>query len=89
VHSEVDFTADVQDFHSQLEPHEKHAVKNALLAIAQIEVSVKTFWGNLYIIFQSLNLMVWELLLQNANSVTRKHIPDYWKFWDITMSSLT
>lgn len=48
VHSEVDFTADVQDFHSQLEPHEKNAVKNALLAIAQIEVSVKTFWGNLY-----------------------------------------
>jgi len=48
VHSEVDFTADVQDFHSQLEPHEKNAVKNALLAIAQIEVNVKTFWGNLY-----------------------------------------
>ncbi|RQP10091.1 MAG: ribonucleotide reductase [Chryseobacterium sp.] len=48
VHSEVDFTADIQDFHSQLEPHEKNAVKNALLAIAQIEVSVKTFWGNLY-----------------------------------------
>ncbi len=48
VHSEVDFTADVQDFHSQLQPHEKNAVKNALLAIAQIEVNVKTFWGNLY-----------------------------------------
>lgn len=48
VHSEVDFTADVQDFHSQLAPHEKNAVKNSLLAIAQIEVSVKTFWGNLY-----------------------------------------
>lgn len=48
VHSEVDFTADVQDFHSQLRPHEKMAVKHALLAIAQIEVSVKTFWGNLY-----------------------------------------
>ncbi|MDO5615127.1 MAG: ribonucleotide-diphosphate reductase subunit beta [Cruoricaptor ignavus] len=48
VHSEVDFTADVQDFHSQLQPHEKLAVKHALLAIAQIEVSVKTFWGNLY-----------------------------------------
>ena len=48
VHSEVDFTADVQDFHSQLEPHEKVAVKHALLAIAQIDVSVKTFWGNLY-----------------------------------------
>lgn len=48
VHSEIDFTADVQDFHSQLQPHEQNAVKNALLAIAQIEVSVKTFWGNLY-----------------------------------------
>lgn len=48
VHSEIDFTADIQDFHSQLEPHEKKAIKNALLAIAQIEVSVKTFWGNLY-----------------------------------------
>ena len=48
VHSEVDFTADVQDFHSQLEPHEKNAIKHALLAIAQIEVNVKTFWGNLY-----------------------------------------
>ncbi|WIC41340.1 ribonucleoside-diphosphate reductase subunit beta [Chryseobacterium phage MA9V-1] len=51
VHSEVDFTADVQDFHSQLEPFEQNAVKNALLAIAQIEVSVKTFWGNLYNLF--------------------------------------
>ncbi|MFW2136949.1 ribonucleotide-diphosphate reductase subunit beta [Chryseobacterium sp. TY4] len=48
VHSEVDFTADIQDFHSQLATHEKIAVKHALLAIAQIEVSVKTFWGNLY-----------------------------------------
>lgn len=48
VHSEVDFTADVQDFHSQLDEREKNAVKNALLAIAQIEVSVKTFWGNLF-----------------------------------------
>lgn len=48
VHSEVDFTADIQDFQSQLEPHEKNAIKNSLLAIAQIEVSVKTFWGNLY-----------------------------------------
>lgn len=48
VHSEIDFTADVQDFKSQMAPHERNAVKHALLAIAQIEVSVKTFWGNLY-----------------------------------------
>lgn len=49
VHSEVDFTADIQDFHSQLDVHEKNAIKHSLLAIAQIEVSVKTFWGNLYL----------------------------------------
>ncbi len=48
VHSEVDFTADTQDFHSHLTPAERSAVKRALLAIAQIEVAVKSFWGNLY-----------------------------------------
>lgn len=48
VHSEVDFTADIQDFHTRLNESEKNAVKHALLAIAQIEVNVKTFWGQLY-----------------------------------------
>ncbi|QHS59259.1 ribonucleotide-diphosphate reductase subunit beta [Chitinophaga agri] len=48
VHSEVDFTADTQDFHSHLNPAERTAVRNSLLAIAQIEVAVKSFWGNLY-----------------------------------------
>lgn len=48
VHSEVDFTADVQDFKTNLTEIEQNAVKNALLSIAQIEVGVKTFWGNLY-----------------------------------------
>lgn len=48
VHSEVDFTADVQDFHSTLERHEQEAIKRSLLTIAQIEVAVKSFWGDLY-----------------------------------------
>lgn len=48
VHSEVDFTADTQDFHSHLSHAERTAIKNSLLAIAQIEVAVKSFWGNLY-----------------------------------------
>src|SRR5690606_22794181 len=48
VHSEVDFTADTQDFHSHLTPEERFAVKNSLMAIAQVEVAVKSFWGNLY-----------------------------------------
>ena len=48
VHPEVDFTADVQDFHSHLNIAQRNAIKNSLLAIAQIEVAVKSFWGNLY-----------------------------------------
>jgi ribonucleoside-diphosphate reductase beta chain len=48
VHSEVDFTADVQDFHSHLSIADRSAVKKSLLAIAQIEVAVKSFWGNLF-----------------------------------------
>ncbi|WP_304036913.1 ribonucleotide-diphosphate reductase subunit beta [Mesonia mobilis] len=48
VHSEIDFTADTQDFHSHLDLAERTAIKNSLLAIAQIEVAVKSFWGKIY-----------------------------------------
>ena len=51
VHSEVEFTADIQDFKSNLSTVEQEAVKRALLGIAQVEVSVKTFWGDLYDLF--------------------------------------
>lgn len=48
VHSEIDFTADIQDFKSNLSAVEKEIVKRSLLSIAQVEVGVKQFWGNLY-----------------------------------------
>lgn len=48
VHSEVDFTADLQDFKTKLSNEEREIVKRCLLMIAQIEVSVKSFWGDLY-----------------------------------------
>jgi ribonucleoside-diphosphate reductase beta chain len=48
VHSEVDFTADIQDFRSHLNENEQEVVKRSLLTIAQIEVAVKSFWGDLY-----------------------------------------
>lgn len=48
VHNEVDFTGDIQDYHVELNESEREAVKRTLLAIAQIEVNVKAFWGNLY-----------------------------------------
>src|SRR5262252_8503990 len=48
VHGELDFTADIQDFSVSLSSAEQNAVQNALLAISQIEVAVKMFWGRLY-----------------------------------------
>ena len=48
VHTEFNFTADVQDFHVNVTEAERNVIKNAMLAIAQIEVAVKTFWGDIY-----------------------------------------
>jgi len=45
--SEWSFTSDIHDFNINLTEVEKHAIKNALLAISQIEVSVKKFWTKL------------------------------------------
>lgn len=48
VHTEFNYTSDIQDFMYNVKPHERTAIKNAMLAIAQVEVAVKTFWGDLY-----------------------------------------
>lgn len=48
VHTEFNFTSDIQDFKSGLNPQEREAIKRTMLAISQIEVAVKTFWGNIY-----------------------------------------
>ena len=80
VHTEVDFTADTQDFHSHLNLAEKTAIKNSLLAIAQIEVAVKSFWGNIYEHFPKPEFKVWEVLLPNVNSGILRHIRVFWKF---------
>lgn len=48
VHTEFNFTSDIQDFKVNLTPIEKTAVTRAMLAISQIEVAVKTFWGDIY-----------------------------------------
>ncbi len=48
IHTEFKFTSDVQDFHVNVNDVERNAIKNAMLAIAQIEVAVKSFWGDVY-----------------------------------------
>ena len=48
IHTEFSFTSDIQDFKSELSESEREIIKRTMLAIAQIEVSVKTFWGELH-----------------------------------------
>ena len=48
IHSEFNFTSDIQDFKTQLTDLERNAIKNTMLAISQIEVAVKSFWGDIY-----------------------------------------
>ena len=48
VHTEFNYSADIQDLKVNLSSEEAAIIKKAMLAIAQIEVSVKTFWSQLY-----------------------------------------
>jgi len=48
IHTEFNFTSDIQDFKVGINETERNAIKNTMLAISQIEVAVKTFWGNVY-----------------------------------------
>lgn len=48
IHTEFNFTSDIQDFKALLTDVERSAIKNTMLAISQIEVAVKNFWGDLY-----------------------------------------
>lgn len=48
VHTEFNFDGDVQDFKVNTTPAEKSVIKRTMLAIAQIEVKVKTFWADTY-----------------------------------------
>jgi len=48
VHTEFNFTSDIQDFKVHLSEKEQSAVERAMLAISQIEIAVKTFWGDIY-----------------------------------------
>jgi len=48
IHTEFNYTSDIQDFHVNTTPAERQAIKRAILAIGQIEVAVKSFWGDIY-----------------------------------------
>ncbi len=48
IHTEFNFAGDVQDFKVDTTPVEKSVIRKTMLAIAQIEVEVKTFWSDIY-----------------------------------------
>jgi ribonucleoside-diphosphate reductase beta chain len=48
IHTEFNFTSDIHDFKVNIAEAERDAIKKTMLAIAQIEVAVKTFWGDIY-----------------------------------------
>ena len=48
IHTEFNYTSDVQDFKINVNFNEREVIRKSMLAIAQIEVSVKTFWGDIF-----------------------------------------
>lgn len=48
IDTEYNFTTDIDDFKVKVSDQEREVIKRTMLAIAQIEVSVKTFWADLY-----------------------------------------
>lgn len=48
IHQEFNFTTDIGDFKTKVSPTEREVIKRTMLAIAQIEVNVKTFWADMY-----------------------------------------
>jgi len=48
IHTEFNFVGDIQNFKVNVDEVERNAIRNAMLAIAQVEVAVKTFWGDIY-----------------------------------------
>lgn len=47
VHTEFNYSSDIQDMKVRMTPYEAEVVKRAMLAISQIEVQVKTFWAKI------------------------------------------
>lgn len=47
LHTEFNYTSDIHDFHVNTSDAEQNAIKNSMLAIAQVEVAVKDFWGDI------------------------------------------
>lgn len=57
--SEFNFSSDIQDYHVNVTPQEKSVLTKSMLAIAQIEVAVKLFWGICINTYPNPRLTMW------------------------------
>jgi ribonucleoside-diphosphate reductase beta chain len=48
IDTEYNFTTDINDFKVVINDYEREVIQRTMLAIAQIEVNVKTFWADMY-----------------------------------------
>ncbi len=48
IDTEYNFTTDINDYKVKINEQEREVIKRTMLAIAQIEVNVKTFWADMY-----------------------------------------
>lgn len=48
IHTEFNVSSDIQDFKVKISEEEREIIKRTMLAISQIEISVKTFWAKIY-----------------------------------------
>src|SRR5699024_7251586 len=48
LHTEFNYTSDIHDFNVNVSDAERNAIKNAMLAISQVEVAGKNLWGDLH-----------------------------------------
>lgn len=48
LHTEFNFTTDIDDYKTKISSSEREVIKRTMLAISQIEVNVKTFWADMY-----------------------------------------
>lgn len=46
-HNEFSFSKDIQDFHTVITTEEQNVIKRTMLLISQIEIAVKSYWGNI------------------------------------------
>lgn len=48
IHTEYNYTSDIQDYKSLMSEQEKQAAEKCMLAISTVEIKIKSFWGNVW-----------------------------------------